>query len=148
MEIKLENLQSFLFCPSLDDLYDHHQFVCIILINARLLGCKLCGDVDGSPVRVLGTQVKEARYLTDGFWQRVKRFCGSCSTTTLRKSEKKEEEFIGHYIVLFAYDSRCDLFYYRDPGLENEICCVSSSVLEKSRCSRGTDHDTIIVKIK
>ena len=58
-----------------------------------------------------------------------------------------DDDFAGHYIVLIGYDAERDLFYYRDPGSNETLCCCSVQVLEAARMSSGTDHDMIVVKI-
>jgi hypothetical protein len=58
------------------------------------------------------------------------------------------DDFEGHYILLVGVDVLNDLFYFRDPGTNIELCYISGDDLEKARNSAGTDHDAIVVKIK
>ncbi|KAI8905506.1 Guanylyl cyclase [Gorgonomyces haynaldii] len=58
-----------------------------------------------------------------------------------------ESEFVGHYIVLIGYDAEQDIFFYRDPGTNAQVCTITSQDLDRARSAQGTDHDLIIVKI-
>ena len=52
-------------------------------------------------------------------------------------------EFAGHYIVLIGYDKENDMFLFRDPGTDSELCVVSFDNLELSM-SKETDNDLIV----
>ena len=56
------------------------------------------------------------------------------------------QEFAGHYIVLIGYDKENDMFLYRDPGTDSELCVVSFDNLEESM-SKETDNDLIVVRV-
>src|SRR5690606_24670834 len=56
------------------------------------------------------------------------------------------ECFVGHYILLVGYDPEQDIFTYRDPGTDTELCYIEGGELEKARNSLGTDHDVIVVR--
>lgn len=58
------------------------------------------------------------------------------------------DDFEGHYILLVGVDVANDIFYFRDPGTNIELCYISGDDLERARSSAGTDHDAIVVKIK
>ncbi|KAI9000246.1 Guanylylate cyclase-domain-containing protein [Gaertneriomyces semiglobifer] len=70
--------------------------------------------------------------------------CGRSSYTLLPKSD----EFVGHYILLIAYDVENDLFYYRDPGTEQEVCRIRGSQLQAARMADGTDCDVIVMRVR
>ena len=55
-------------------------------------------------------------------------------------------EFAGHYIVLIGYDKENDMFFYRDPGTDSELCVVGFDNLEQSM-SKETDYDAIVVRV-
>ncbi|KAF9114981.1 guanylyl cyclase domain-containing protein 1 [Mortierella sp. AM989] len=92
------------------------QYAIITLVNQRLLRCPQCLE-------------KSA-------------FC-SCSMGTLGSIVQRMKGFryVGHFIVLVAYEPNEDLFYYRDPAVGDDLCSVSASDLEHARNSTGTDHD-------
>ncbi|KAG0358395.1 guanylyl cyclase domain-containing protein 1 [Gamsiella multidivaricata] len=94
----------------------------ITLVNQRLLRCPQCLE-------------KSA-------------FC-SCSTGALGSiiQRMKGFRYIGHFVVLVAYDPNEDMFYYRDPAVNDNLCSISASDLERARNSSGTDHDCIVVKV-
>eukprot|EP00871_Galdieria_phlegrea_P005320 jgi/Galph1/578/GphlegSOOS_G5366.1 len=53
--------------------------------------------------------------------------------------------FLGHYILLWGYNSQGDTFWYADPASSQDFCCTSSEELERCRKSFGTDEDLIIL---
>ncbi|GJD08933.1 Protein GUCD1 [Galdieria sulphuraria] len=53
--------------------------------------------------------------------------------------------FLGHYIILWGYCPRKDIFWYSDPASCQRFCIVRSDVLELCRKSYGTDEDLIVV---
>ncbi|KAF9392860.1 hypothetical protein CPB97_008451 [Podila verticillata] len=94
----------------------------ITLINQRLLKCQQCLE-------------KSA-------------FC-SCNSGVVGSLMQRMKGFryIGHFIVLVAYDPDEDMFYYRDPAIDDDLCSVTGHDLERARNSSGTDHDCIVVKV-
>ncbi|KAI8816178.1 Guanylyl cyclase [Fimicolochytrium jonesii] len=56
-------------------------------------------------------------------------------------------DFIGHYILLVAYDESTDSFLYRDPGTHEELCAVSVDGFEAARKAVGTDCDVVVVRV-
>lgn len=72
----------------------------------------------------------------------------SSDPTNKSSSTAITDDFIGHYILLVGYDPEDDLFYYRDPGYEDDLCCMDSFTLEQARSHAGTDHDSIIVRLE
>ncbi|GJQ10865.1 hypothetical protein GpartN1_g2656.t1 [Galdieria partita] len=53
--------------------------------------------------------------------------------------------FLGHYVVLWGYCPRKDIFWYSDPASCQRFCTMRSEVLEQCRKSYGTDEDLVIV---
>ncbi|KAF9934398.1 guanylyl cyclase domain-containing protein 1 [Linnemannia zychae] len=98
------------------------KYAIITLVNQRLLKCPQC-------------------------LEKIK-FC-SCHIGPLGSIVQRIKGFryIGHFIVLVAYDVTEDVFYYRDPAMDDELCSVAAEDLEIARNSSGTDHDCIIVKV-
>ncbi|KAG0056369.1 guanylyl cyclase domain-containing protein 1 [Gryganskiella cystojenkinii] len=88
----------------------------VTLVNQRLLKCRQCLE-------------KSA-------------FC-SCNSGSLGSLVQwmKGFRYIGHFIVLVAYDPTTDTFYYRDPAIGDDLCSISGLDLEDARNSSGTDHD-------
>ncbi|TPX47646.1 hypothetical protein SeMB42_g02645 [Synchytrium endobioticum] len=70
----------------------------------------------------------------------------SVASSPNRKPASYDADFVGHYIVLVAYDSDRDIFWYRDPGANAELCCVKASILEQARGASGTDWDAIVAE--
>ncbi|KAI8898762.1 Guanylylate cyclase-domain-containing protein [Globomyces pollinis-pini] len=56
-------------------------------------------------------------------------------------------EFVGHFIVIIGYDVDTDMFFYRDPGTDSELCAVSGDTLEKAFSCDETDRDSIVIRI-
>ncbi|KAG0308103.1 hypothetical protein BGZ98_008999 [Dissophora globulifera] len=73
----------------------------------------------------------------------------NCSTGAFKSMVQRMRGFryIGHFIVLVAYDPTEDIFYYRDPAVLDDLCSISAHDLERARSSSGTDHDCIVVKV-
>jgi hypothetical protein len=57
------------------------------------------------------------------------------------------QEFQGHFIVLIGYDRKNDVFFYRDPGTDSELCAINGDQLEKCFYARETDRDAIVVRM-
>ncbi|KAF9339201.1 Guanylylate cyclase-domain-containing protein [Linnemannia elongata] len=99
------------------------KYAIITLVNQRLLKCPQCLEKTN--------------------------FC-SCNAGPLGSIVQRMKGFryIGHFIVLVAYDANEDMFYYRDPAVNDELCSIAAADLERARNSSGTDHDCIIVKVE
>lgn len=63
----------------------------------------------------------------------------------LSSSAMQELGFLGHYVLLYAYDPRTDMFLMKDPATECETCTISGNNLEESRVTFGTDQDIIFI---
>ncbi|RKP39233.1 Guanylyl cyclase [Dimargaris cristalligena] len=96
------------------------KFAIIMLVNARLLRCEYC------------TQESKRTH---------------CLSYTCLKTLFDTKEYVGHFILVVGYNFILDTFYYRDPALEDELCQIKASVLEKARASDGTDFDSIVVRL-
>ncbi|TPX34067.1 hypothetical protein SmJEL517_g03252 [Synchytrium microbalum] len=72
----------------------------------------------------------------------------SSMASSPRRPASYDADFVGHYVVLVAYDQERDLFWYRDPGTAAELCCIKSQVLEEARGASGTDWDAIVVRVR
>lgn len=53
--------------------------------------------------------------------------------------------FLGHYILLYAYDPGSDMFLMKDPAALRETCIIPASVLEEARLAFGTDQDILFI---
>ncbi|KAG0261362.1 guanylyl cyclase domain-containing protein 1 [Mortierella polycephala] len=60
----------------------------------------------------------------------------SCNSGTLASILQRLKGF--RYL---AYDPNTDMFYYRDPAVNDDLCSISASDLDRARNSSGTDHD-------
>lgn len=73
---------------------------------------------------------------------------GICTSFSKRGYELvTSTDFEGHYIVLIGYDRENDMFFFRDPGTDSELCAASGDNLEAAFCCKETDHDMIVVKM-
>lgn len=45
------------------------------------------------------------------------------------------------------YDKETDMFFFRDPGSESEICAIGNDELERCFVCKETDLDLIVVKL-
>ncbi|KAI8325804.1 hypothetical protein GQ54DRAFT_253994 [Martensiomyces pterosporus] len=69
--------------------------------------------------------------------------CLACERSRLQASDG----YLGHYILLIAYIPSLDLFIYRDPGIPEEFCVATATVVDAARGRSGTDADCIILKL-
>uniref|UniRef100_A0A7S3E4B4 Uncharacterized protein n=1 Tax=Chloropicon laureae TaxID=464258 RepID=A0A7S3E4B4_9CHLO len=53
--------------------------------------------------------------------------------------------YVGHYVLLYGYDSEAREFAVKDPASHQHKCTIKEVALEKARKSFGTDEDVIIV---
>jgi hypothetical protein len=56
-------------------------------------------------------------------------------------------QFVGHYILVIAYDEARDAYWYRDPGTPEQLCCVSAEAFDVARLAAGTDDDVIVCRL-
>lgn len=54
----------------------------------------------------------------------------------------------GHYILIIGYNAQQDVYLYKNPDCEKEICFVPAKVLHKSRKSYGTQQNVIFVDLR
>lgn len=95
---------------------EHKKSLVLVLVDKRLLKCGLCDD---------STET--------GLVGRTR-----CGTT-------QAPGFLGHYILLYAYDKDLDAFLMKDPAANSRTCVVPGAVLERARKAFGTDEDIIFV---
>lgn len=53
--------------------------------------------------------------------------------------------FLGHYILLYAYNAHTDKFLMKDPASLRETCVIAADVLEEARVAYGTDQDILFI---
>ena len=53
--------------------------------------------------------------------------------------------FLGHYVLLYAYDPNTDTFLMKDPASFAKTCAISAQVLEEARTAFGTDQDVLFI---
>lgn len=92
----------------------------LVLTDKRLLCCPLCQDcpMPSQPQSRTALNV-QSRAATSGF--------------------------LGHYVMLYAYDEKTDTFLMKDPASLSEACVVTSNTLEAARSAFGTDEDIIFI---
>ena len=137
MTILIDDLKKFLYNPDHDDII---PYSCILLLDATLLNCKICHH------KAVQKQSFFKRVLR--FFHRLNLNCFSSTSQSRSVTQSRNDDFVGHYILLVGYDRENDLFYYRDPGCDEGLCCIDSDSLDVARSAIGTDHDVIVVKMK
>ncbi|KAI8812718.1 Guanylyl cyclase [Cladochytrium replicatum] len=100
------------------------RFVAIVLVDLNYIRCAVC-----------------AKRNRRGMHRRH-------HTRPTSKGGDKDEEFVGHYVLLVGYDPEEDIFLYRDPGTTAELCAMSADEMERARCASGTDHDCIVIRVR
>mmetsp|Transcript_2724 Transcript_2724/g.4936 ORF Transcript_2724/g.4936 Transcript_2724/m.4936 type:complete len:271 (+) Transcript_2724:48-860(+) len=71
---------------------------------------------------------------------------GNSSSALSRNSISFVYGFLGHYIVIYKYDPKGDVFVFKDPASQHPRCEIESSVLEKARMAFGTDEDILVIR--
>lgn len=94
-----------------------HRIV-IVLVDKRLMRCRLCSSE-------LLSKSADSRFTSFG--------------------SRYSSSFLGHYVVLYAYDVKNDLFLMKDPAASRKTCAISSVALDEARKAFGTDQDIIYV---
>jgi hypothetical protein len=81
--------------------------------------------------------------------KKPKRTClGICNTYGKKGYDYvTHHDFQGHFIVLIGYDRENDVFFYRDPGTDSELCAIGGDELETSFYAKETDRDAIVVRM-
>ena len=54
----------------------------------------------------------------------------------------------GHYVLLFDYDEKKNVFLIKDPSNKDSFCQIKEETLESARKSFGTEEDLIIINWK
>mmetsp|Transcript_57869 Transcript_57869/g.132934 ORF Transcript_57869/g.132934 Transcript_57869/m.132934 type:complete len:231 (-) Transcript_57869:328-1020(-) len=54
-------------------------------------------------------------------------------------------EYVGHYVLITAFDAREHIYWLKDPAQSAEPFLVPSADLDAARFSHGTDEDLIII---
>ncbi|KAG2223719.1 hypothetical protein INT45_003443 [Circinella minor] len=117
MKLPIEDYKRFLF---------NRQFAIVALVNARLLHCERCEAGRGCMASLCGQLFYKIS--SDDYTECI-----------LYKME------LGHYIVLIGYDPTEDLFIYRDPGIMDDYCTISTEEFDQARQAEGTDHDWYVL---
>ena len=52
--------------------------------------------------------------------------------------------FTGHYILVFAWDTRREAFAYHDPASVCKVCWMRPIDFDKARYAKGTDEDVLV----
>jgi len=66
---------------------------------------------------------------------------------TLGKRRGRNASYVGHYILIYGYSSRLDLFYAKDPAKDEDVSEIPSETMENARKVYGTDEDLVFVSI-
>ncbi|CDF40807.1 unnamed protein product [Chondrus crispus] len=53
--------------------------------------------------------------------------------------------FLGHYVLLYAYNPVTDSFLMKDPATDRQTCVISGENLDEARLAFGTDQDIIFI---
>lgn len=92
--------------------------IVIVLVDKRLMRCRLCCAHPSSQSMDAHPGSRGARYSSN---------------------------FLGHYVVLYAYDAKNRIFLMKDPAASRRTCAISSEALEEARKAFGTDQDIIYI---
>jgi hypothetical protein len=153
----LEDLKRFLFCDSAEQ-QGVIRYTAILLIRLGSLQCRWCGK-SGKTSKMKQLQQENGAVVAPrrswSSWMRERREGWCCFPLPPPRQKRMEQrprfqvgdDFIGHYILLVGYDPDEDVFYYRDPGFDEELCSMEADLLERARSHSGTDHDTIIIRM-
>lgn len=75
--------------------------------------------------------------------------CSNCdrsaAPTKTLSSSKSSPGFLGHYVLLYAYNPVSDSFLMKDPAKRQETCVISGENLDEARFTFGTDQDIIFI---
>lgn len=66
---------------------------------------------------------------------------------TLGKTHSRNASYVGHYILIYGYNSRLDLFYAKDPAKDEDVSEIPSDIMDNARKVYGTDEDLVFVSI-
>jgi Guanylylate cyclase len=94
--------------------------IVLVLLDKRLLSCTLCDRRRSNCVQA----------------QQPEHFGENTRATS---------GFLGHYVLLYAYDAKVDKFLMKDPASMCDACVISANVLESARKAFGTDQDIIFI---
>lgn len=92
----------------------------LVLTDKRLLCCMLCQDYQ------LAASIPE-------------------HTALNVQTRAAASGFLGHYVILYAYDEKTDAFLMKDPASLRDTCVVKSDTLQAARSAFGTDEDIIFI---
>lgn len=53
--------------------------------------------------------------------------------------------YLGHYVLIYAYHPGTDKFLMKDPASLRETCVISADTLEEARLAFGTDQDILFI---
>lgn len=75
--------------------------------------------------------------------------CSVCDRSGLHSrsmfSSRHSLGFLGHYVLLYAYNPATDKFLMKDPAALRETCVISGETLEEARLAFGTDQDILFI---
>lgn len=75
--------------------------------------------------------------------------CSICDRSGLLSrglfSTRSSSGFLGHYVLLYAYNPVTDKFLMKDPAALRETCVISADVLQEARLAFGTDQDVLFI---
>lgn len=75
--------------------------------------------------------------------------CSVCDRSGLHSrlmfSSRHPPGFLGHYVLLYAYNPTTDKFLMKDPAALRETCVISGDTLEEARLAFGTDQDILFI---
>jgi Guanylylate cyclase len=91
----------------------------LVLLDKRLLTCALCHG--------------------------ARRCTAQAQQESAGRDARSSTGFLGHYVLLYAYDAKVEKFLMKDPASMCEACVISADVLESARKAFGTDQDIIYI---
>ncbi|KAJ1959717.1 hypothetical protein GGI12_004191 [Dipsacomyces acuminosporus] len=128
----------------------HRQYVAVVLVDSIVLKCITCERLcTTAPAR---SSAHSRSKSVNIFKTRDAATASLGSKRGMfawfsRNRRQAKDGYLGHYILLIAYIPSLDLFLYRDPGIPEEFCVATATVIDAARSRSGTDADCIILKL-
>lgn len=119
--------------PELIRALQQDRALVLVLVDKRMLSCPLCQrHTLGMPAdRIPRRLVSDGRAAVD--------------VPPFHSIGNNSSAFLGHYVLLYAYDEETSSFVMKDPASGHEACVIHADVLERARRAFGTDNDIILI---
>ncbi|KAJ1884532.1 hypothetical protein LPJ66_010565, partial [Kickxella alabastrina] len=138
----------------------HRQYVAILLVDKAVLKCVSCemarqasaaaakrltAHGRSRSVNIFRSNTSASESTVSGAKPAAGERTGMLSWFSRKRQMKAG--YLGHYILLIAYIPSLDMFLFRDPGIPEEFCMASATMINTARNRPGTDADCVILKL-